>query len=205
MKKFANIVSSVELSNHKKMDWINYVQSTDFCSLRLPTLIIGWEKYKRQFPHLYPNILSKKSNSKLPLSWEFSMEEKITEHFTGIETFVKNAPRTFIELYQYKSIDPISDEIESPEYLVKRLPNEGGFYKYKEEIIYVYDSMNHKIYGIYLNAYKYFGYDVKRIMALLNDKYTSKTIDSDGLIYQSYYRQFPDFDQLKRAMVLFLM
>jgi hypothetical protein len=57
MKKIANIISTVELSNHKNLEWINYAPSTEFCDLRLPTLIIGWNNYKRTFPHLYQDIL----------------------------------------------------------------------------------------------------------------------------------------------------
>jgi hypothetical protein len=205
VKKIANIISNVELTNHTKVDWINYVPLTVHADIRFPTLIIGWNRYKREFPHLYPDILVKKSNSQYPLFWEFSIEEKITDHFTGIENFVKNAPREFVNQFSYKSIDPISHNIETPEQLLSQMPVDGSYYQYKEEIIYVYDRTKNSIIGIYLTAYKYFGFDVKKIITLFSDKYQAKTIDSDTAIYQSYYRQFPDFDQLKRSMVLFLM
>jgi hypothetical protein len=205
MRKIANIISNVELTNHTKLDWINYVSLTVDANLTLPTLIIGWNRYKREFSHLYPDILVKKSNSQYPLFWEFSIDEKITDHFTGIENFVKNAPREFVNQFSYKSIDPISDNIETPEQLLSLMPVEGTYYQYKEEIIYVFDQSKNTITGIYLTAYKYFGFDVKKILSLFSEKYATKTIDRDTAIYQSYYREFPDFDQLKRSMVLFLM
>lgn len=207
MKKIGNIVSSVELSNHKKMDWINYFPSIEFCNMNLPTLIIGWDKVKRTFGHYSPNILKKKFDN-TSIYWEFSMEEKITDHFTGVENFVKIVPRAFVELFRYKSIDPIGDKIESIEQLwaiVTEAEGRLSYYQYKDEIIYVFNHIDCKIYGIYLTAFKYFGLDNKIIANFFDNKIIAKTIDSDGSIYQSYYRQFPDFDQLKRAMVLFLM
>ena len=78
-------------------------------------------------------------------------------------------------------------------------------YQYKEEIVYLLVPAERKIYGVYLNAFKYFGFDNKEILNQFSNKYVAKTIDQDGSIYQSFYRQFPDFDRLKRSMVLFLM
>jgi hypothetical protein len=206
VKKIANIITEKELANHKKLDWINYSNTIDSVDLSLPTLVVGWSFYKMKFPHLHPDILNKTINRSYPkVCWEFSMDEKITDHFTGIENFVKQAPRMYSELFQYISIDPLKNKIQDPEHLF-RVINVlmGSYYQYKEEIIYVHSKLEGKIIGVYLNAFKYFGFDTKKIITIFNEKFTSKTIDSDGLIYQSYYKQFPDFDQLKRSMVLFL-
>ncbi len=212
MKPIANIVSENELTNHKKVDWINYVKSVEECEtqLTLPTLIVGWKNYKKNFPHLHPDILHKEMNRSYPrVAWEFTMDEKITEHFTGIENFVKQAPRYYIDLFKYQPLDPIADNITTIEDLLSRIPNVNGegssYYQYKDEIIYVFDRYKCVIYGVYLNAFKYFGFDTKEILTQFNNKFSVKTIDQDGSIYQSFYRQFPDFDRLKRSMVLFLM
>lgn len=205
MKKIANIISNVELTNHKKLEWINYVQSTTDCDLSLPTLIVGWNRYKKEFPHLYPNILEKKSLSPNPLWWEFSLDEKVVDHFNGVEKFVKLAPRAFCELSKYVSIDPIKDCIVDEWDLITRLPLTNSFmYQYKDEIIYVLDRNENKIYGIYLNAFKYFKYDIQQIIGRLSNRIEKRIVDQDGTLYQSYYKQFPDFDQLKRTIVLFL-
>lgn len=206
MKKIANIVSEVDIFNHKKVDWINYVQKPTECNLNIPTLIIGWNNYKKTFPHLFQNILSKKSVSQYPLWWEFSMDEKITDHFTGIEEFIKNAPREYINLYKYTSIDPIKNNIRDVEHLYKSLGLAlGTYYQYKNEIIYVHNKLENNIIGIYLNSFKYFGFDINEITSLFSNNFKTKVIDTDGTLYQSYYKQFPDFDQLKRTMVLFLV
>ena len=206
MKKIGNIVYDKELMNHQKVDWLNYVQKNEVCDYNLPTLIVGWNNFKNKFPHLHPNILNKKINSTYPrVCWEFSMDEKITEHFTGIENFVKNAPREFINQYKYYSIDPIANNILNPEHLYRSMGiSSGSYYQYKDEIIYVKNGLNSNIIGIYLNAFKYFGFDITEIMTFFAENFTSKTIDADGSIYLTYYKQFPEFDQLKRSMVLFL-
>lgn len=205
MKKIANIVTGVELTNHKKLDWTNYAQSTSDCDLTIPTLIVGWNRYKTEFPHLYPNILEKKSIGSSPLWWEFSLDEKVVDHFNGVEKFVKTAPRAFCELYKYQSIDPIKDMIGDEWDLISRIPLTNSFmYQYKDEIIYVLDCNENKIYGIYLNAFKYFKYDIQLIMDRLSNRIEKRIIDRDGTLYQSYYKLFPDFDQLKRTIVLFL-
>lgn len=205
MKKIANIISKVELTNHKKLDWINYLSSVDDCNLKLPTLIIGWDYFKTQISFLSANILEKKVKTITPLWWEFSMEEKMTDHFTGVENFVKIAPREFVNIFKYTSIDPIRDKIETVEDLWAKLPAmEFTYYQYKDEIIYVYNKTRGEIYGIYLTAFNYFGLANEIIGNFFANKTISKTIDSDGSIYQSYYKHFPDFDQLKRSMVLFL-
>jgi hypothetical protein len=207
VKKIANIISEKELSNHKKLDWMNYAVTVP--NLYLPTLIIGWENFKYKFPNFRHDILKKKIFNEIPLFWEFSIEEKITDHFTGIENFVKNAPRMYVEQFKYKSIDPISDNIDTVEQLWNAIPDGNlsdlRYYQYKDEIIYILNKTRGEIYGIYLTAFKYFGLDNKIIADFFSNKIIAKTIDSDASIYQSYYRQFPDFDQLKRAMVLFLV
>lgn len=205
MKKIANIVSSVELSNHKKLEWINYYKSITHVNFTIPTLIVGWNDYKREFPHLYPNISKKKSQSSSPLWWEFSMEEKMVDHFKGVEEFVKKAPREFCDLYNYQSIDPIKNVIGDEYDLITRIPlSNSVFYLYKDEIIYVLDRNTNKIYGIYLNAFKYFRFDIQKIITLISNRIEKRILDSDGTLYQQYYKLFPNFDQLKRSIVLFL-
>lgn len=237
MKKFANIVSGKELSNHIKLDWIDYfivnpdefrqslpvdkIKDTEFVdafqkrinpNMYYPTLIIGWSMYQKAFPEFKPDILDK--TYKFNVCWEFSMEEKITDHFTGIENFIKNAPKQYIESYKFVNIDPILYSIQSEENLIDvigkylYLPH-VSLYQYLDNMIYLLDrGSKTQIVGLHLNAYKYFGFDIEKIKGLLYAVITKNsrkcTIDQDGAIYQSYYRKFPDFDQLKRSMVLFL-
>jgi len=208
LKKIANIISENELVNHKKVNWIGYYdyKSWNDCDLSLPTLVVGWNKYKEHFPYLYPNILYKHLNPTNPrVMWEFSMEERVVDYFTGVESFVKKAPREYCELYEYISIDPIKHAIREEWDLIEKIPfSNSVMYQYKDEIIYILDRNQSKIYGIYLNAFRYFKYDTKKIMTLFSDRIEKQVIDLDGSLYQSFYKQFPNFDQLKRTIVLFL-
>lgn len=221
MKKIANIVFENELTNHKKVNWINYVlfdvtmhnQINQHAYLGIPTLIIGWNLFKREFEYLKPNILNK-NNDNNNICWEFSLDERINDHFTGLENFVKRAPRLFVENCKYITIDPIKDNVINEDHLINILngyvnPLYCNLYQYKDEIIYLYDRTRFLIVGIYLNSFKYFKYNVSNIQNRIvsyvqeNEK-NIVTIDATGSIYQTYYKELPEFDQLKRTMVLFL-
>lgn len=220
MKYIANIITEKELSNHEKKEWINYVMYQPHMSGRvrihmnmmLPTLIVGWDLYKREFSNNNPDILNKNPN--IRLSWEFSMEEKMTEHFKGVENFVKEAPRKYVEIAPYRNVDPIKDNIQDEPQLIEYLDRyvnlfNCNIYIYKDEIIYLFDRTRLEITGIYLNSYRYFGYNCDRIKYNIIDRVRQNqnnriNDDTDGSIYQSYYKKFPEFDQLKRSIVLFL-
>jgi hypothetical protein len=214
MKKIANIIFEIELTNHVKLDWINYVEDSENagnkCDLNLPTLFIGWKFYKSTFPMLKPNILNKNIYSIYPrVCWEFSMEEKITDHFSGVEKFIKIAPKEFIKQYTYCSIDPIINGIENESDLIRSIeklinPKKSILYQYKDEIMYVFDRDKNIIVGIYLTAFYYFGFNIEAIQNAVYKEISYNIVDSQGLTYQSYYRIFPEFDQLKRSMVIFL-
>jgi hypothetical protein len=181
------------------------------CDLTLPTLVIGWNLFKTKFPHLKPNILTKEYGR---IRWEFSMEERITDHFNGIANFMKVSPRQYVESYKYKNIDPVRDNLLDEDELIKHLivfSNlfSSNAYQYKDEMIYLYSRTTFEITGLHLNAYRYFGFDTEKITNYIFDRVrqSSKniaTLDTDGLVYQSFYKQFPEFDQLKRSIVLFL-
>lgn len=212
----------MDLSNHKELEWINYVKYDSsmsgrinlYANLALPTLVVGWSFFKREFAYLNPNILKKEGYNGTRIQYEFSMDEKMTDHFNGIEKFIKTAPRKFVEIKPYRTIDPIKDNIINADHVLVHLNGMVNLfhcdvYQYKDEIIYIYDRTRFEIIGIYLNSFRYFQYDVERIKDMIycrvqqNTKNTV-TKDADGSIYQSYYKHFPEFDQLKRTMVLFL-
>lgn len=222
MKQIVNIVTEHDLSNHKQLDWINYVKFDPSMkgklhlsvNMTLPTLIVGWSLFKNEFAYLNPHILKNDGYAGTQIQWIFSMEEKMNEHFLGMEKFLKTAPRKFVEIKPYRTIDPIKDNILNEDHIIIYM---NGFlnlftcdvYQYKEEIIYLYDRTRFEITGIYLNSFKYFQYDVEKIKELIYSRVQQNsnntvTNDVDGSLYQSYYKHFPEFDQLKRTMVLFL-
>jgi len=231
IQKIAYIVSDKELSNHKKLDWINYVilngepfhsftttqdGKVQFDAPRYnsyyPTLIIGWELFNTTHKEFNPDILEKTKSRPYNVEWEFSVDERIVDHFEGVANFIKTAPRKYVEQFRYKNIDPIIDKIEKEEdvlELVKKYQylDHIRTYQYKDEVIYLFDrGSSTPMLGIYLTAFKYFKYDVEKIKSLIYSAIKPEHIflDPDGQNYGTYYKQFPDFDQLKRSMVLFL-
>ena len=140
------------------------------------------------------------------LSWIFSKEEKMTFFFNGLDEFIRIAPKKFIESFGYNVIDPIVNKIQNEEQLIEQLPTfkNSHAYQYKDEIIYVYYKEKKHIVGIYLPPFKYFNMDTVKISQLVQQTTGSMVFDKDGTQYQQFYKQFPDFDRLKRSMVIFL-
>lgn len=212
MKKIANIISSKD-EVEKKCDWINYYEILDdntevekFINspmLVLPTLVVGWTKFKTKFTKFKPDINNHEHGM---LSWIFSKDEKMTFFFNGLDEFVKIAPKKFIDSFGYKVIDPIVNKIQNEEQLIEQLPEfkTSHAYQYKDEIIYLYYKERKEIIGIYLPPFKYFNMDTAKISQLIQQNCGSMVIDKDGTQYQQFYKQFPDFDRLKRTMVIFL-
>lgn len=204
MKHIANIVSNREISNHTKLSWINYATFTDAINWSLPTLFVGWKDVKHHLSQYYPSIVEKDIKG-FPYTWEFGMDEKMTEHFNGIEAFVQKAPRKFIDKWVHVPIDPIVDDIKVIADIINIIGNSPTrLYFYKKEIIYVWVPSKGKIFSVFLTAFEYFGFNIDDLILLLKMEYTDYHVDNEGLIYQEFYRLFPDFDQLKRAIVIFL-
>ena len=177
--KFANIVFKDDLVNHKKVEYINYIQEdVAFKNINneLPTLYVGWYNLK-DIHHNDPvidsiNILEKRIVSNR-LYWEFSFKENKSQHVNGIEDFVIDClDYYFLPRYSYINLDPIHFAIKDIDELFDILPKEiDGVYNYKGEMMFL--LKDDKITGIDLKLYGYFNFDLIK----LNDKIVSRLED----------------------------
>ena len=212
--KFANIVYKDDLVNHKKVEYINYIQEDiPFKQIdnELPTLYVGWynlkEIHKDDTVANIFNILEKRIVTNR-LYWEFSFKENKSQHVNGVEDFIIDClDYYFLPRYSYINLDPIHFAIKDIEELFDILPKEiDAVYNYKGEMMFL--LKDDKITGIDLKLYSYFDFDLVK----LNDKIVSRletpiinyNNDPIGESYLKKYKILPDFEKLKRYMVVLL-
>jgi hypothetical protein len=208
--KLANIVYEGELVNHTEVDYINYInEAIEYEKLdrTLPTLYVGWSFMKHCNPNneivQNANILYRKIITN-ELYWECSFLESKQSHVRGVENFVKIAPELyFMPKFKFTDLDPIFFQIKKIDDLFGILPKQIGFsYNYKDEIVYL--LAENEIYGIDLKIYKYFAFDVEELLFKISQITEIAFLDYKGISYQQYYKILPDFQELKRYIIVFL-
>ena len=208
--KIGNIVYREDLVNHEEVEYINYIpeaKTLDDIDNTLPTLYVGWKNLKECNPHneLIQNhsILEKRIFSNV-LYWEYSFNENKSQHVSGVEMFVNNVPyHYFSTKYRYTNIDPVFFGISGLSDLTYLVADQlDSVYIYKNEMLYFLNGRN--ISGIDLVMYNYFDFDVDKIVELITSRSTKNILDNESDIFQNYYKQFPNFDQLKRYLVVLL-
>lgn len=209
--KIGNIIYENELVNHKEVDFINYHKINENTSTvqkdvdySLPTLIVGWKFLKEKYPNVDANILKHKVLDK-KLYWEFSFDENKSSHVNGILNFVENLPYYYYSTqYKYTNLDPIFFNLRDNDELFDVLPKEiDSFYLFKNRMLYV--LVNKEIYGLDIEMYRFFKFNVKGLVDRLQKKINGSAIfDPEGEYYKEYYKKFPDFSYLKRYLVVIM-
>jgi len=210
--KIGNVIHENELVNHTKADYINYINEpvkyVNIADVGLPTLYVGWNFMKSCNPdnEIIQNadILKKKIITD-ELYWEFDFQESKASHVKGVDKFVHHVPEFFFApKYSYINLDPVFFQLTDMRDLVDVLPKEIlKIYQYKDEMIYL--LVDNKITGINLKMYEFFQFDINDMIHKLGERLVidgTYFTDPDGEIYQSYYKIFPNFDRLKRYLVV---
>lgn len=208
--KIANIIYEKELVNYEKVDYINYYnEPIEYEKLdeRLPTLYVGWSFMKTCNPNneiiQHADILKKKIITN-DLYWEFDFDESKGSHIKGVENFTNIAPQFYFQpRYNYINLDPVFFQIAEIEDLMAVLPKEiQTMYNYKDEMLYV--LKDNKIWGINLKMYRFFKFDAEVIKERIAHRTETLHIDLSGDTYLSQYKILPNFQYLKRYMVVIL-
>lgn len=211
--KIANIIYEKKLVNHTKAEYINYFnEPVDYNSIdkSLPTLYVGWSFMKASNPNddIIQNVdILKKKIITNELYWEFNFVESKSSHIKGVDKFTILAPQFyFTPRYTYINLDPVFFQLRDLQDIMDVVPKQIDYlYNYKNEMIYI--LKDNKITGINLKMYEFFQFDIKEIINLLVLRITNTVNvvdDSDGMIYQKYYKIFPNFEFLKRYLVTIL-
>jgi len=205
--KIANVIYEKELVNHNGVDYVNYIcEPIEYDNLdkTLPTLYVGWSFMKKCNPNNLiiqnADILKKKIITN-ELYWECSFEESKPSHIKGVDSFINHVPDFyFAPKYTYINLDPVFFQIKDIQDLLDIIPKEiKSTYNFKNEMIYI--SNDNKIWGISLTLFQYFQFDIDDIIIKIAERTKTLISDIDGSYYQSYYKLFPNFTNLKRYLV----
>ena len=154
------------------------------------------------------NILDKRIITN-QLYWECDFSEDKSSHVNGVESFVTDAPELYFSpKYSYINLDPIFFQIKDIDDLLDIIPKSlTSVYTYKNEILYILAAdpqFGEKIWGINLDTYQYFQFNIDEIIARINERSVKVINDGDGELYINYSKKIPDFSKLKRYLVTIL-
>jgi hypothetical protein len=208
--KIANIVFENTLINHDNVNYIQYYnESIDYNNLntQIPTMFVGWHFLKKcnNENTMFNNIdILNKVIIPNKLFWEFSFEENKLLHVKGVKEFVSNVPSLyFMSKYNYIDFDPVYFQIKNISNFIDCLPkNIDSFLNLKNETMYLLST--NKIYGINLKLYNFFQINTSNIIDEVSKRSKQSFFDENGEIYQSYYKNFPEFLYLKRYLIAIL-
>ena len=211
MKKIGNILYKDELVNHEKVDYINYITNGFNAEEieKLPTLFVGWELIKETYDNL--SILNKEIKPNMSY-WEFSFNENKSQHVSGVNMFVRNAPYYFFESnYEYYCIDPIRENITNKFDLQQWYDEKtggiklDGVYTYKNDMTYI--LRENTIYGIDHNMWDFLGME-DAAHTFITTTYTSPPEniinDENGDIFAKYNKFFNGYNNIKRYLIVLL-
>lgn len=161
MKYIGNILTS------SKLDISPFFNLTDDLNLidsSIPTLIVGWDEMKKNFPE--QNILNKKITENI--TWTFSKRERRYQYENDIQKFIIN------------TIDNVNDKCNYHffNYIIASNERKGNFLNYIKEntcsvyynsnFIYIYIIKDSITIGISLKDLSYIGINVNDFISSIN-------------------------------------
>lgn len=179
--KLANIVSNTKEDVSEEF---NVVKSLDEIIQGLPTLIVGWDYIKANYPEY--NMLERKLDNNL--FWTFKKTEYREQHDEDIYNFSRNTYKNLVKNVKYYFFDFISlNNISIRKILKKLYISELTSYHYTDEsrnidMVYIYSEKI--IFGIDLNQLEYIGFTKEKILSKIIIK--SKTFLDENVIFIEY-------------------
>lgn len=159
MKKIANILTDKKISFP---EYFNSVSSKENLISNIPTLVIGWDFTKVNYPDA--KIVDWKIDENT--FWTFGNREKRAEYDTRLENFEKIAIERLIKSVKYRPLNLMTatkeekmelyDYIESAEKKEIYLSN---------DMVYIYVPSNEYVFGIFLREIDYVGKSVKSFLS----------------------------------------
>lgn len=177
--KIGNIVSKVKFD---ALEEFNVAGSLDDIIQGIPTLIIGWDFVKKNYPDY--DIFDKQLESNL--FWTFKKTEKRDTHEADVQIFINkcynnlisNLIYVYVDVIQltYKELRKVIKKIHSIKYITTYLTN---------NMLYIYGD--NFIFGIDMKLFNYIGTDTNKLISKIKTKSTYFLQGSEILIeYKKY-------------------
>ena len=192
MRKIANILTN------KKFDggnFFNVVQDKSELLEGMPTLVIGWDFTKENYPSA--NIIEWEIGN--DVFWTFGNREKRSEYEDRINKFNRICIDRLVKKINYIPINTLTATLEERTQLNELI---GGDVKKKiyiaNDMVYIYFPDEESVRGIYLQDIKYKGKSVKEFLSKV---YKSKNAE---IISAKLSDSVPDYmlDVLKNRLYL---
>jgi len=194
--KVGNIVSTTNITI---TDDFNVVKSLDDIIQGLPTLIIGWDYVKKNYPDY--DITQRKLSENL--YWTFKKTEKRELHEEDIYNFIQKIYSDLLEKINYVFIDPIINNKKVIKKILKKINSIKQIVSYHHnDMVYMYGE--NIIFGIDLSLIDFMGFDVNKIISKIKAK--SKHFLTKNSIFIKYKDKLENLDnQVKYIPYLYLI
>ena len=188
--KIANIVSTINIT---VSDDFNVVTALDDTIQGLPTLIIGWDYIKKNFPD-YDIIDRNLGNN---IFWTFKPTEKRDLYQQDLYNFINNTYKNLLDKVKYYFIDPFILTRKQVIKIVRKILTSN------DKISYLHDNM---MYIYFDNMIIGINLEMLEFMGLNTDKIVSKIKSSDGIFLDkdSIFIEYKDKVEMLDGKVRFL-
>lgn len=163
MKYIANILTDKPF---KDSELYNIAKTKDELIEGIPTLIVGREFIKS----FYPNLdITEWVIERNVTYWTYGNREKRNKFEKKIVEFRKIAMDEFIKSVEYEFVNMMICSKEEKKQFLKTINELREIPIYlKNDMVYIYDENNKKVYGVSLRGIKYIGKDPKAFLSMLH-------------------------------------
>ncbi len=174
-----NIVSKKKISVSEDF---NVVESLGDIIQGLPTLIIGWDVIKKEFPD--QDILKREISNNI--YWTFKQTERRDMHEEDLSNFVELCYKRLVTSIEYIFIDPLQFSRKKILKIIRKI------YKEKKVTSYFYGTMmyvytSNIIFGIDFKLLAYMQLNVGKILSKIKEKSTNFLTGNEIIILYKRY------------------
>ena len=191
--KIGNIVSTSSVSVSEDF---NVVQSLDEIIQGLPTLIVGWDYVKKNYPDY--DVTDRKLADNL--YWTVKKTEKRDIYEEDLFYFTQNTYNGLVKDIDYYFLDPFSFNRKQLVRLLKKLNTCKSISYHHDNMVYIY--VEDYILGIDISLMEFIGFKYDKIIDKIKQK--SSIFLTKDMIFIEYKHRIENFEnQVKYLPVLY--
>ena len=191
--KIGNIVSTTSVSVSEDF---NVVQSLDEIIQGLPTLIVGWDYVKKNYPDY--DVTDRKLADNL--YWTVKKTEKRDIYEEDLFYFIQNTYNGLVKDIDYYFLDPFSFNRKQLVRLLKKLNTCKSISYHHDNMVYIY--VEDYILGVDISLMEFIGFKYDKIIDKIKQK--SSIFLTKDMIFIEYKHRIENFEnQVKYLPVLY--
>jgi hypothetical protein len=182
--KIGNIVSTTKID--VSVDF-NVVETLDEIIQGLPTLIVGWDFVKKNYPDY--EIIDRRLGDNL--YWTFKKTEKRELHEEDIYNFKQITYNHLIKDIKYVFVDPIQQKLRTIKKIIRKIKSCDKTIAYHHDnMIYIY--CENVVFGVDLTLLEFIGILPSKITQMIRD-YTHVFLNKES-IFIEYRKRIENLD-----------